>query len=97
MSVIACGFTTRGVASVPVGRKFAVIASGFDVWISISANAAGDAARHCGFALTKVGVPYIAFIGTGSPPQFISGVTTDPNGDVTPTTLTYIDSGAAPF
>jgi hypothetical protein len=94
---LACGHTpaTRGVISVPVGRKFAIQAP-VDCWISISTNAAGDATlSDFHYAWIKGGTVYVFLIPAASPPVFLSGVTTDPNGDVAPTQLTFIDSGAS--
>lgn len=86
----------RGVISVPVGRKFA-ISSPVDCVVSISSNASGDASLgDVTFATLKGGAPpVICFIPAASPPQFLSGQTTDPNGDSAPTALTFIDSGAS--
>lgn len=94
---LALGHTTpnRGSISVPVGRKFAVQAP-VDCWISISAVAAGDAALNdFHFALIKGGLPYVFLIPAASGPVFLSGLSTDPNGDTTPTQLTFIDSGTS--
>lgn len=94
---LACGHTpaNRGVISVPVGRKFAIQAPA-DCWISISTNASGDAAQgDFHYAWIKGAIPYVFLIPAGSPPVFLSGVTTDPNGDTTPTQLIFIDSGAS--
>lgn len=83
----------RGVVSVPVGRKFDVTAP-VDVSISISANAAGDALLgSVAFAMLKGGTTYTFLIPASSPPQFLSGLTTDPNGDTTPTQLDFADKG----
>lgn len=92
-----CGHTvgTRGVISVPVGRKFAISAP-VDCWVSISTNAAGDALLgNVQFAWILAGKVYVFLIPAASPPVFLSGMTTDPNGDVTPTALTFIDSGVS--
>ncbi len=95
---LACGHTpaNRGVVSVPVGRKFAIQAAGFDCWIDIGTNPAGNAViGNYSYGLVKAGVPYVFFVQAASAPVFLSGVTTDPNGDVTPTQLTFIDSGTS--
>lgn len=85
----------RGVTPVPVGRKFALV-SPVDCSVSISANPTGDALlNNFGFAKLVANVPYVAFIPAAFPPQFLSGITTDQNGDTTPTQLTFIDSGAS--
>lgn len=94
---LGCGHTpaNRGVISVPVGRKFAIQAP-VDCWISISSNASGDALeRDFHYGWIKANVPYVFLIPAASPPQFLSGVTTDPNGDTTPTQLIFIDSGSS--
>jgi hypothetical protein len=94
---LACGHTTpnRGVISIPVGRKFAVSAP-VDCWISISTSATGDALlSDFHFAWIKGGTVYVFIIPLGSPPVFLSGMTTDTNGDTVPTPLTFIDSGAS--
>lgn len=94
---LACGHTpaNRGVISVPVGRKFAISAP-VDCWISISSNAGGDAnLSDFRFALIKAGTVYVFLIQGAAPPQFLSGLTIDPNGDTTPTNVTFIDSGAS--
>jgi hypothetical protein len=92
-----CGHTpaNRGVISVPVGRKFAVTAP-VDCWVSISTNAGGDALLNdFRYAWIVGGRVYVFYIPAGSPAVFLSGMTTDLNGDVTPTALTFIDSGAS--
>jgi len=67
-----------------------------DCWISISPNAAGDAAiGDFRYGWIKAGIPYVFFVQAGAPPQFLSALTTDPNGDLTPTQVTFIDSGAS--
>lgn len=87
--------STCGAISVPVGRKWAV-SSPVDCWISISSAAAGDAAlRDYHYAFLPAGRVQVHLIPAASPPQFLSGITTDPNGDVSPTPLTFIDSGAS--
>jgi hypothetical protein len=94
---LACGHTpaNRGVISVPVGRKFAIQAP-VDCWISISTNATGDAVlSNCVFAWILGGKVYVFLVPAASAPVFLSGLTTDPNGDVTPTQLVFIDSGAS--
>lgn len=93
---LAMPHTGRGVVSVPVGRKFA-LASPVDCWVSISTNAAGDAnLGDFHFAkLTGGAPPTVYFIPAGSPPAFLSGATTDANGDTVPTQLTFIDSGVS--
>lgn len=94
---LALGHTpaNRGAITVPVGRKFAIQAP-VDCWISISAAAAGDALLNdCHYAWIKGGIPYVFLIPAASGPVFLSGLTTDPNGDTTPTQLTFIDSGAS--
>jgi hypothetical protein len=96
---LACGHTApnRGVISVPVGRKFAISAP-VDCWISISTSASGDAAlSDFHYAWIRGGVTYVYVIPSTSPPVFLSGMTTDLNGDVVPTQLTFIDSGASPI
>jgi|SoimicMinimDraft_17_1059745.scaffolds.fasta_scaffold330979_1 hypothetical protein len=96
---LACGHTTpnRGVISIPVGRKFAITAP-VDCWISISTAATGDALlSDFHFAWIRGGIVYVFIIPLGSPPVFLSGLTVDPNGDVAPTQLTFIDSGASPI
>jgi hypothetical protein len=95
---LSCGHSVanRGVISVPVGRKFAIQAAAFDCWIHIGTNAAGDAVLNdYRFGLVKAGIPYVFFVQAASPPTFLSGVSTDPNADVSPTQLTFIDSGAS--
>jgi hypothetical protein len=92
-----CGHTpaNRGVISVPVGRKFAIQAP-VDCWISISTNASGDATiGSYRYAWITGGKVYVFYIEALSPPVFLSGLTTDPNGDSVPTPLTFIDSGAS--
>jgi hypothetical protein len=85
----------RGVISVPVGRKFA-IQSPVDCAVSISPSAAGDASvGDVTYAQIIAGKAYVFFIPAAAPPQFLSGQTTDPNGDTSPTQLTFIDSGAS--
>lgn len=94
---LACGHSnaSRGVISVPVGRKFAIQAP-VDCWISISANAAGDALLvNFQFAWILAGKVYVFLIPAASAPQFLSGLTTDANGDSSPTALTFIDSGTS--
>lgn len=92
---LACGHTpaNRGVISVPVGRKFAIIAP---VDCAVSINTTGDAILGSVIpALMKAGLTYICYVPAASGAVFLSGITTDPNGDVTPTQLTFIDSGAS--
>lgn len=93
---LAMPHTGRGVVSVPVGRAFA-ISSPVDCSVSISTNPSGDSTLgSVAFAMLKGGnPPTICRIPAGSPPVFLSGTTTDANGDVTPTQLTFIDSGAS--
>ncbi len=92
---LALGHTpaNRGSVSVPVGRKFAITAP-VDCWISID-SAPNALERDFRFAWIKAGVPYVFLIQAASGPVFLSGVTTDPNGDSVPTQLTFIDSGAS--
>jgi len=95
---LACGHSAanRGVISVPVGRKFAIQAAGFDCWIDIGTNPAGNALLdNYSFGLIKAGVPYVFFVQAASPPVFLSGLSKDPNADTTPTQVTFIDSGAS--
>jgi hypothetical protein len=85
----------RGVTPVPVGRRFAISAP-VDCWISIGSNASGDASEHdFHHAWILGGKVYVFLIPAASPPQFLSGVTTDPNGDLAPTQITFVDSGAS--
>lgn len=83
----------RGSISVPVGRKF-LIQSPVDCSVSIDtvANAVLGSAVP---AQLKAGIGYLCFIPAGSPAVVLSGVTTDPNGDTSPTQLTFIDSGTS--
>lgn len=93
MSVLGLGHraATRGVVSVPAGRLFQVTPA-FDVWISVSA--AGDALeRDFHFALLKANKTYSVILPAAGGPYVLSGVTTDPNGDASPTQLTYVDGG----
>jgi len=83
----------RGSISVPVGRKFAITSP---VACSVSISTTPDASLgSVQFAELNAGTVYVFLIPAGSPPVFLSGVTTDPNGDTVPTQLTFIDSGAS--
>jgi hypothetical protein len=83
----------RGSVSVPVGRKFALTSP---VACSVSISTAPDAVLGSVlFAQLSAGIVYVFYIPAGSPPVFLSGLTTDPNGDSVPTQLTFIDSGAS--
>ncbi len=93
---LACGHSVanRGSISVAVGRKWAIQAAGFDCWISISA-APDVVLNDYRFSLIKAGVLYVEFVQAASGPVFLSALSTDPNADVTPTQVTFIDSGAS--
>lgn len=93
---LACGHSTanRGAISVAVGRKWAIQAAGFDCWISI--NTVADVLLN-DFRFSKIlaGVLYVEFVQAASGPVFLSALSTDPNADVTPTQITFIDSGSS--
>ena len=93
---LACGHTpaNRGSISVAVGRKWAIQASGSDCWISIS-DTPDVLLNDFRFSLIKAGVFYIEYIQAASGPMFLSALSMDPNADVTPTQITFIDSGAS--
>lgn len=84
--------TGRAVVVTTPNRKWAV-SSPIDCWISLGSNPAGDAAGTYQFAKIHAGGVYI-FQST-APDIFLSGQTTDVNGDTVPTPLTFIDSGVA--
>ena len=90
-----CGHSAanRGSISVPVGRKFAVSAP---VKCTVSISSTPDASLgSVQFAEIEANTVYVFLIPAASGPVFLSGVTTDPNGDTVPTALTFIDSGAS--
>jgi len=92
---LAVGHTVanRGSVSVPVGRKFAISAP---VDCAISINTVADAILGSTVpAQIKANVVYVCLIPAASGPVVLSGLTTDPNGDVVPTQITFIDSGAS--
>lgn len=93
---LACGHTpaNRGSISVAIGRKWAIQAAGFDCWISI-ASTPDVLLNDFRFSLIKAGVLYVEFIQAASGTVFLSALSTDPNADVTPTQITFIDSGAS--
>ena len=99
MSTVAVGHTTpnRGVTPIVTGRQYDISAP-VDCWISISPIGGGDAVLHdFHFMWLKAGVTYRQFIPVGATPQFLSGLTTDTNGDAVPTTVTFVDQGASGF
>lgn len=85
----------RGVTPVTPGRRYDVSAP-VDCWISVSPNASGDAQlNNFRYAWLKGGKTCAVYIPAAAGAQFLSGITTDANGDSVPTQLTFTDVGAS--
>lgn len=93
---LSCGHSVanRGAISVAVGRKWAIQAAAFDCWISISTTP-DVVLNDFHFSKILAGTLYIEFVQAASGPVFLSALSTDPNADVTPTQITFIDSGSS--
>lgn len=81
------------VALAPPNRIYSFV-SPVDCWISISSNPAGDAAANHRSARLTAGFPY-EFVAV-TPELFLSGQTTDANGDVVNVALTYTNVRPGP-
>lgn len=85
----------RGVVAVAAGRMFQVTPP-VDVWLRIDGVPGGTALEgdfKCAFL--QGGKTYTCQLPAAGGPYFLSGVTTDANGDITPTPLNYVDAGAS--
>lgn len=91
---LLCPYSTPGVQAVPSLRKWAIsIPAGFAVWISIDSIPTGGAKRNVESAILQPGKVYV--FQSNLSDLFLSGTSTDPNADVVPTSVVFIDSGAA--
>lgn len=95
MSVLAVGRrpATRGVVAVAAGRNMQITPAA-DVWVFVGVVPGGEAQndnRH--YAFMQAGRAYLVPIPAAGGPYFFSGTTTDPNGDITPVQVTYLDIG----